>query len=87
MPKALKVTEETLPFIISFADERQFNLRYAHDDMIYAADFGATVYVITDKPDELDHVTFTTMWEQDFRRIWKFETTEDPHEFTEVIHL
>ena len=87
MTKALKVTEETLPHILAFAAERQFNLDYARDDMIYASDFGANLYVVTGKPNELNSVTFTTMWEKDFRRIWKFETHEDPHEFATVIHL
>ena len=87
MPQALKVTEETLPFILAFAADRQFNLDYARDDMIYASDYGATVYVVTGKPNDIGRCTFTTMWEVDFRRIWKFETAENPNEFANVIHL
>ena len=84
MPKALKVTEENLDYIINYGMELEFNLgdiTYALED---AVSFDTTLYCITDGSKENNNITFTDMWAEDFNRIWKFKNAEDPTQFTEI---
>lgn len=72
MPGAIKVTEETLPFIEKFGAAAQFDLSYMKYNLEDATYYGHELYLITDGDPARNNRTFTEMWDDDFFRIWKF---------------
>lgn len=87
MPKALKVTEESIDYIIRYAKKLQFDLEYIRDSVKDATDFGHELYVITDGTEENNNITFMTMWEDDFQQYWMFKYDELESIFAEIEHL
>ncbi len=84
MPKALKVTEDNIEFIIEYGTLLQFNLRDVKDNREYYAEDGWNLYLITDGTVEHNNITFTEFPEVDFFRLWKFKTAEMPTQFVEI---
>lgn len=84
MPKALKVTEETIDYIVDYAKTRGFTLDYMRDNMEYHAEDGFELYCITDGSVELRNVTFSTFTHPDFFLTWKFSETENPTQFAKI---
>lgn len=85
MPYALKVTEETIDYILGFGAALGFSLDYIKDDLLYYGESEKhTYYIITDGKPEIGNVTFTTMIAPDFFRNWKFyyETSD---KFSEIV--
>ena len=87
MPKALKVTEDNLTYIIEYGKTLQFRLDDIKYDLEDTTLYGVDLYQITDGTAEDNNVTFTTMWGSDFFRYWKFKTAEMPTEFVEIEHV
>lgn len=84
MPRALKVTEESIDHIIAYGKALGFRLddiRYDLEDACYN---GRNLYQITDGTVAYNNVTFSNMIEPDFRHIWKFKTAEMPNVFVEI---
>jgi len=75
MPRAIKVTDETIPYIDAHAAENGFRLD-TRDEVEFNASFGAETYLITDGQKETNNVVYTFMWGADFENTWKFENTE-----------
>ena len=84
MAQAILMTEENLDYIVAYGQALEFNLDYVKYALEDAADFGTTIYCITSGSKENNNITFTDMWKEDFDRIWKFKSTEDPTKFTEI---
>lgn len=84
MPKALKITEETVDYAVTYARELGFDLTYLPYSMEDAADYGYDLYLITDGTSEKRNITFTTFGSDDFFRNWKFTTAENHSDFAEI---
>lgn len=88
MPKAIKVTEENIDYIVAYARLSQFDLSYVSDNAEDAATYGESIYVINDGKADLNNIVFTTFWSTDFFRIWKFAIeTEDTTQFMETVKI
>jgi len=75
MPRAIKVTEKTIPYIDAHAAENGFRLD-TRDEMEFNAEYGAETYLITDGQKDTNNVVYTFLWRADFEKIWKFDNTE-----------
>lgn len=84
MPKALKVTEATVDYIVDYAKVLGFDLTYLRDELEYHAEDGFELYCITDGNIEHRNVTFSTFIHPDFFRNWKFAETENHSLFTKI---
>lgn len=85
MPKAIRVCEENLEFIIEYAKDRRLNLDYLKDTLEYNAENGFDTMLVTDGTPEQNNVTFTEMIEDDFNNSWKFAQAENPNHFVEIV--
>lgn len=81
---AIHVREDNLAHILAYAKTVDMNLSYLRDNMEYEAEDGNALYLVTSGQKSLDNVTFTTMIEDDFRRIWKFKFQENPNKFVQI---
>jgi hypothetical protein len=88
MPRALKVTEKTRPYLVEEA--AKFNLSV--DDELEGVideshEYKTAIYAITDVSPEGNCASFTEMWAADFFRTWKFVEAESDTELAEIVKL
>ena len=84
MPKAIKVQDFNVAYIIQYGANLEFDLSYIGDNMDYNAADGFETYLITDGSNEDRNVTFTAFAGPDFHAIWKFAEPEDKYHFTPI---
>jgi len=87
MPRAIRVDEDNLDFILLYGLILDFDLSHVTDDYILAAESGTETYLITDGTQQLKNVTFTTMQKEDFFNTWKFLDTEKRKMFVNIVRV
>jgi hypothetical protein len=84
MPKAIRLREDNLDFILEYGREREMDLRSTVDNFYYNAADGFETMLVTDGTPENRNVTFTDMTEEGFHQSWKFAEQENPNMFVKI---
>lgn len=84
MPKALKLDRNNVGRVIGAAELLGRDLSYLPDEMVCNADLGYYTYLITDGDTIRHNLSYTTLTDVDFDRIWKFAYREIPDTWCEI---
>lgn len=84
MPKAIHVREDNLQQILDDAPILFFKLDALSDALYDSTDNGDNLYLITDGTFEERNITYTTLSEEELRRLWKFVDHENPNQFVKI---
>ncbi len=88
MPKALKLTEDNVDQIVKDAKSLGFDLSYLRDEMMFQADYGWDVYLITDGgAGSIRDITYTALPDAGFHQSWKFANGEIANQFAEITRV
>lgn len=72
MPYAVKVTQETVEYVIDWMVQHRLNVSDFQDDLDYYTEEGIEFYAYMDYAYGEDNCTFTTMTSDDLLSYWYF---------------